>query len=817
VDKRTLEIDILGMTCASCANTVERTLARTEGVDAAHVNIATERASVSFDPAVVDLSRLVGKVREAGYDAVVERAILPIGGMTCAACVHHVERALSKVDGVLNVNANLATERAVVEYLPGIASREALGKAVADAGYEVLQDTSADLVSEAPDLETIKMEGARRRMWIAWAFAGPLIALMLLEMVFGIHWASMMDMNLVLMALALPVLVWPGRPTFRSAWNAVTHGNANMDVLIAMGTGASWLSGPLSLFTPLASYGGVAAMIMAIHLTGRYIEASAKGRASQAIRKLLQLGAKQATLLVDGIEYLVPLAQVRVGDTLLVRPGEKIPTDGLLLEGESAVDESMATGESMPVAKHPSDAVIGATVNQGGMLKVQATRVGADTFLSQVIRMVEEAQGTRVPIQAFADQVTAVFVPVVIGVGVLTALLWLFAGDTLRTVLVAAQGLLPWVDPEASGLTLALAATISVLVVACPCALGLATPTALMVGSGMGAQNGVLIRNGAAIQTLNKVLVVVFDKTGTLTMGHPSVTDVVAIQGDEREVLRLAAATEQGSEHPLGQAVVREAAARGVTLPEITAFQAVRGQGVTATVEGAQIRVGGRRLLQEAGIDLAAVEGELSRLESQARTTMLVARDLTIVGLVAVADPIRPESAQTIAALGRLGIQTVMLTGDNRHTAEAIAAQAGIDHVVAGVLPEAKVAEIMRLQERYGAVAMVGDGINDAPALTQADVGIAIGTGTDIAIESADVTLLSGDLGGVVRAIRLGRATFSKIKQNLFWAFFYNVVMIPLAVLGLMHPALAELAMAFSSVSVVTNANLLRRVDISSR
>jgi Cu+-exporting ATPase len=817
METQTVELDVLGMTCASCANTVERTLSRTEGVEAAHVNIATERASVTFDPAVVDLSRLVGKVREVGYDAAVERVVLPIGGMTCAACVRHVERALSRVDGVLDASVNLATERAVVEYLPAVASRADFVKAVADAGYEVLEDPSADLVADAPDLETIKMQGARRRMWIAWAFTGPIVVLMLLEMVFGIHWASMMTMELVLMALALPVLLWPGFPTFRSAWNAVTHGNANMDVLIAMGTGASWLSGPLSLFTPLASYAGVAAMIMAIHLTGRYVEASAKGRASQAIRKLLQLGAKQATLLVDGQEFVVPLTQVRVGDTLLVRPGEKIPTDGLLLDGESAVDESMATGESMPVTKKPGDALIGATVNQGGLLKVEATRVGADTFLAQVVRMVEEAQGTRVPIQAFADQVTAYFVPVVIAIAVLTALLWLLAGDSLRGLLVAAQAYLPWVDPQASSLTLALAATISVLVVACPCALGLATPTALMVGSGMGAQNGVLIRNGAAIQTLSKVRVVVFDKTGTLTAGQPRVTDVVAFQGDEREVLRLAAAAEQGSEHPLGQAVVREAAARGVALPEVTAFQSVRGQGVLGMVEDAQVRVGGRRLMQEAGIDIASVEADLSRLESQARTTMAVARDGRIVGLVAVADPIRPESAEVIASLARLGIQTAMLTGDNRHTAEAIAAQAGIDHVVAGVLPEAKVAEIMRLQERYGAVAMVGDGINDAPALTQADVGIAIGTGTDIAIESADVTLLSGDLGGVVRSVKLGRATFSKIKQNLFWAFFYNVVMIPLAVLGLMHPALAELAMAFSSVSVVTNANLLRRVDISAR
>ncbi|MGI6368368.1 MAG: heavy metal translocating P-type ATPase [Anaerolineae bacterium] len=813
---QTVELDVLGMTCASCANTVERSLKRTAGVDSAHVNIATERATVSFDPQQVNIAGLVAKVRDAGYDAAMEKVLLPIGGMTCAACVRHVERALSRVNGVVDATVNLATERAAVQYLPHVTTVEALRQAVADAGYEVLQDKSADLVEDAPDLETLKMQGARRRMWIAWAFTGPIVVLMLLKMVFGVHWASMRMMELTLTALALPVLLWPGWPTFRSAWNAVRHGSANMDVLIALGTGASWLSGPLSLITPLASYGGVAAMIMAIHLTGRYIEASARGRASQAIRKLLQLGAKQATLLVDGQEYLVPLSQVRVGDLLLVRPGDKIPTDGLLEEGSSTVDESMATGESMPVTKSIGDNLIGGTINQGGLLHLRATRVGADTFLSQVIRMVEEAQGTRVPIQAFADRVTGVFVPAVIAIALLTAVLWLFAGGWLRGVLAAAQSVLPWVNPEASGLTLALAASISVLVVACPCALGLATPTALMVGSGIGAQNGILIRNGAAIQTLNGVQMVVFDKTGTLTVGRPQVTDVVTVEGEEREVLRLAAAAEQGSEHPLGQAVLREAQHRGIEVPAASGFEAIRGQGVLAEVEGATLRVGSRRLLTEAGIDLQPVEEELERLEGLARTTMVVAREGVVLGALAVADPIRPESARAIADLAQLGVQSAMLTGDNHQTAEAIAAQAGIDHVVAGVLPEGKVAEIRHLQEQFGSVAMVGDGINDAPALTQADVGIAIGTGTDIAIESADVTLLSGDLAGVVRAVRLGRATFRKIKQNLFWAFFYNVVMIPLAVFGLMHPALAELAMASSSISVVTNANLLRRSNIAS-
>lgn len=816
MEKRTIELDILGMTCAACANTVERALKRTQGVDDAHVNIATERGSVTFDPAVVDLSGLVRQVRQAGYDAKVQRVMLPIGGMTCAACARAVERALGKVDGVLSANVNLATERATVEYLPGVVSPDTLRQAVASAGYEVLEDRLGELLDATTDPDALKAQKARRRLWIAWAFTGPIIVLMALHMA-GVHWASMMVADMILAALALPVVAWAGFDTFRSAWNAVRHGSANMDVLIAMGTAASWLSAPLSLFTHLASYGAVAAMIMAIHLTGRYIEANAKGRASQAIRKLLQMGVKEATLLVDGQEYLVPLAQVKVGDTLLVRPGAKFPTDGVVLEGESAVDESMATGESMPVAKGPGDEVIGATVNQEGLLKIQATRVGADTFLSQVIRMVEEAQGTRVPIQAFADQVTAGFVPFVIATAALTLALWLVFGEPLQGLVLRVAPFIPWMDPHASGITLALAATISVLVIACPCALGLATPTALMVGSGMGAERGILIRHGAAIQALREVKVMVLDKTGTLTIGQPHVTDVVALQGDERQILQWAASVEQGSEHPLGQAVVREARARGVELTQPERFEAVRGKGVVASLDGELVLVGARRLLGDAGIDPTPIEARLAQLEAQAKTTMVVARAGEIVGLIAVADPIKPEAREVIAALHALGVRTAMLTGDNRQTAEAIAAQAGIDHVVAGVLPDGKVAEIRRLQERHGAVAMVGDGINDAPALTQAEVGIAIGTGTDIAIEAADVTLVRGDLWGVVEAIRLSRATFRKIQQNLFWAFFYNVVMIPLAVLGMMHPVLAEVAMATSSISVVANANLLRRVNISGR
>ncbi len=809
---KTVELDVLGMTCASCANTVERGLKKVAGVSAANVNIATERASVTFDPTVLNVAGLVQRVREVGYDAAVRREVLPIGGMTCASCVNHVERALRRVDGVVSVSVNLATERATVEYLPGLASRASLAAAVRDAGYEVLEGAVSE--EGQVDLDAQKMAAARRRMAVAWAFTGPVVLIMLLHMLAGIAWPSVMAIEVALMALALPVLIWPGAPTFRSAWNSLTHGSANMDVLIALGTSASWLSGPLSLVTSVSSYAAVAAMIMAIHLTGRYVEASAKGRASQAIRRLLELGAKTAHVLIDGQEYEVPIAQVRVGDLLVVRPGEKVPTDGRVASGESAVDESMATGESMPVAKGPGDEVIGATVNQTGLLRVEATRVGADTFLSQVVRMVEEAQGTKVPIQEFADRVTGVFVPIIIGVAALTALAWLLFSGPLSGLLAAVQGAIPWVDPYLSPATLALVATISVLVIACPCALGLATPTALMVGSGLGAENGILIRNGAAIQTMREAKVIVFDKTGTLTLGRPQVTDVVAFDGDERGLLAAVAAAEAGSEHPVGQAIVRSAQERGLALPEPEEFAALRGKGIRATLAGDVWLVGSPRLLDEEGVDAAPAQAALARLEGEAKTAVLAARNGTLAGLLAVADEIKPDAAEAVRALQEMGLRTAMLTGDNRRTAEAIARRAGIDHVVAEVLPDGKVAEIRRLQELYGTVAMVGDGINDAPALTQADVGIAIGTGTDIAIEAADITLVRGDLWGVASAVRLSQATFRKIRQNLFWAFFYNVIMVPLAILGLMHPALAEIAMASSSITVVTNANLLRRTSI---
>ncbi len=812
-------LPIRGMTCASCVAHVEEALKEIEGVSEANVNLATERARVAFAPEETKLGDMVIAVHDAGYEVGTEKVILPIGGMTCAVCAGHVEEALKGLEGVLEASVNLATERATVEYVPGLASLEDFHKVVADAGYEVLVTDDGTEQKEEVDEAERKMAEARFRMLVAWAFTVPLMLWMLPEMLFGVMWPNELLFNLGMIVLALSVLFWVGRRTYRSGVRAALRGYANMDTLITLGTAVSLLSGPASFFIPVANYAGVSAMIMAFHLTGRYVEETAKGRASQAIRKLLELGAKTARIVVDGDEVEVPIERVVIDDIMIVRPGEKIPTDGVVIAGESAVDESMATGESMPVNKGPGDEAIGATVNQEGLLKVKATRIGKDTFLAQVIRLVDEAQGSKVPIQAFADKVTSVFVPVVISIAVLAVLAWVLVPGLMKP-LVRAGTFLPWVNPDLSVVTLAVVSAVSVLVIACPCALGLATPTALMVGSGMGAANGILIRSGEAIQTLKDVKVIVFDKTGTITKGKPEVTDVVvgASGFGEQDVLQMAGSVEWGSEHPLGRAIVERAEAEGLALAEPKEFQALRGKGVVATVNGQQVLVGSRRLMQERGVDVTPLLSQAEALESAAKTVMYVVTvddgRSSAAGLVAVADTLKEDSVAAIGELHEMGLQTAMITGDNRRTAEVMARRVGIDHVLAEVLPDGKVAEIQKLQERFGLVAMVGDGINDAPALKQANVGIAIGTGTDIAIEASDVTLVRGELSGVVSALKLSQETFRKIKQNLFWAFFYNMVMLPLAIIGWMHPLLAEAAMAISSVTVVTNANLLRRADI---
>lgn len=812
---------LLGMHCAACASKIDTALNQKNGVNEANVNLALEKAYITFDPQIVTKNQLIEAVRDSGYDATSEmtKTIIRIGGMTCASCSQTIEKALSKTPGIIEANVNLATEKAVVTYDSSEINYEQIKEAINNTGYKALG--SAGEVSKYDtevEKQLQKYEIAKKLMKISWYFTIPIIIWMLVEMIGGIEWPNRELYNLGILLLAIPPLFWAGRETYTSAFKAVSHRSANMDVLIALGTLSAFLTGPLFFFFPIFNYSGVAAMIMAFHLTGRYIEAKAKGNASQAIRKLLELGAKTALIEIDGVEKEIPIEDLKLNDIMIIKPGEKIPTDGLIIEGSSSIDESMATGESFPVKKKPGDEVIGATINQKGSLTVKATKVGKDTFLSQVIKLVEECQGSKVPIQKFADQVTSIFVPVVLILSGLGFIFWFIFPGVLIQPIIAAQSFLPWVDPGMPIYALALVSLIATLVIACPCALGLATPTALMVGSGMGAENGVLIRHGEAIQTLKNVTSIVFDKTGTITRGKPEVTDIInADDISYEELLKITASVEKKSEHPLGDAIVRKAKNENIELEVVTGFESITGRGVKAVLKMDKLRkvlIGNRRLMNENGIDYEIFEDDLKSLENEAKTVIIVASDKKIAGIIAIADPIKEDSVKAIKELEKMGIKTTMLTGDNIRTAEAIAKKIGMSRVLAEVLPDQKVQEIQRLQDEGETVAMVGDGINDAPALTAANVGIAIGTGTDIAIESSDITLVSGKLSGVVTAVNLSVKTFRKIKQNLFWAFFYNVISIPLALVGLAHPIIAEIAMATSSVTVVTNANMLRKKKI---
>ena len=809
------------MSCASCSQTIENVLKKTPGVNNVNVNLATEKAYVTYDTNKISEKELIVIINSTGYNASLEteKTIIKIGGMTCASCSQTIEKTLKNTAGVIEANVNLASEKATIEYNPQTIKYETLTKVIESTGYQALsKDEATGKYEKAIKEEQKKFTKAKMRMIIAWTITIPLMIWMIPEMVFGIAWPNMFVFNLGQILLAIPVLFWAGKETLISAAKRVAHRRANMDVLIALGTLTAFATGPVMFFSPILNYAGVSAMIMAFHLLGRYIEVKAMGRASQAIRKLLELEAKTAHILVDSVEKEISVEEIELGNIMIVRPGEKIPTDGLIIEGQSSIDESMATGESMPVIKNVGDDVIGATINQRGLLKIKAMKIGQDTFLSQVIKLVEQAQGSKVPIQEFADKVVGYFVPTVLLIAISTLMVWLIAPDLVNGVSIWAQQFLPWVNPNLGVATLAISAFVSILVIACPCALGLATPTALMVGSGMGAENGVLIRNGAALQTLKDLDTIVFDKTGTITKGKPEVTDIISSKGfNEKDVLRLAASVEVGSEHPLGEAILRRANDLKLELPKITNFEAVTGLGVKAKISSISddfVIVGNRKLMNKENINFKNLENVILQLEKEAKTVMLVAKGPKIVGAVAVADTIKDDSIRAIRELESLGLSTVMLTGDNIRTAEAIAKKVGISRILAEVLPDQKVEEIQRLQKEGETVAMVGDGINDAPALTAADVGIAIGTGTDIAIESADVTLVRGKLSSVVTAIKLSRDTFGKIKQNLFWAFFYNVIAIPLAILGLAHPVLAEISMAISSITVVTNANLLRRKNI---
>ncbi|MFP4026685.1 MAG: heavy metal translocating P-type ATPase [Candidatus Brocadiia bacterium] len=804
---RTIDLPVVGMHCASCAQTIEKSLNNLAGVESANVNFATDTAHVEYDPEQAEHQNLVEAVREAGYDVREEHGeiTLSIVGMSCQSCAQAIAKSLNRIEGVSEANVNFATEEATVRFDPEAVDRDDLVRAVEDVGYGVAEREES----------VREMQRAKWRMILAWAITGPIIALMIPKM-FG--WYTAPGYEWLMVGLALPVLAVAGFSTYKSALKSLLHLNANMDVLIMLGSGSAFLTGPFSLAGfQVFNYAGVGAMIMAFHLTGRFVEAKARGRASQAIRKLLEMEAKTARIIEDGQEKEIPIDEVEVGDVMMVRPGEKIPTDGEVVDGESAVDESMATGESIPVAKEEGDEVIGSTINQQGALKVRATKVGKDTFLSQVVRMVQEAQGTRVPIQGFADKVTAYFVPTVVGLSIVTFALWMLFPGVFHSITTAVRPVLRWVpNPEqVSVITLAIFAAMAVMVIACPCALGLATPTALMVGSGMGAQNGILIRSGEAIQAMKDVHTIVFDKTGTITKGEPEVTDIEPVEGaGEEELLRWAASLEQNSEHPLARAVLQEAESRDLDLREVSDFEAVTGKGIRGTIDGQSVLVGTGTLLEEQGVDFSALSDIVAELQESGATSMLVSVGGKAIGAVGLADTLKENSAPAIRELQDMGFEVAMITGDNERTGRAIADKVGIDRVLAEVLPDEKTAEIRRLQDEVGMVAMVGDGINDAPALTQADVGIAIGSGTDIAIESADITLVRGELSAVVSGVKLSRATFRKIKQNLFWAFGYNMVAIPVAMLGLLHPAIAEAAMAFSSVSVVSNSSLLQKANI---
>jgi Cu+-exporting ATPase len=841
VEERQYPVD--GMTCTACAETVEDAVGELEGIREASVNFAAERLSVRYDLDVVSPTDLAETVADQGYELVVdgeegsEESVestvqLELDGMSCTACADSIQEAVERLEGVRSADVNFSAETGRVEH-DGTVDSGTLIEAVEEAGYEA-RVADQQTKDEEEDRQLQKMRQARWDMWWAWALTAPVIIWMIPEMFMGEWFKESIlgppayDWGMVL--LAAGVLLYPGWETMKSAYRSSLNLHPNMDVLIAMGAGASFLTGFFVLAgLPIFNYAGVGAMIMAFHLTGRYVENKAKGRASQAIKKLLDLQAETARVRRNGETVEIPVEEVDIGDEMVVKPGEKIPTDGKVIEGESGVDESMATGESMPVTKEPGDEVIGSTINKQGHLVVEATKVGDDTFLSQVVELVQEAQGTQVPIQDFADRITAYFVPAVLMIALGTFAAWMFFPTVSSTAARTADwipwldviwGQLPTTDPTAWTLsttfTMALFAGIAVLVIACPCALGLATPTALMVGTGMGAEQGILIRSGEAIQTAKDLDVIVLDKTGTLTEGQPRLTDVYTpTEDEEKELLADVAGLESKSEHPLAEAIVSGIRDREIEPNEAEEFQSVTGKGVTGNVDSEFLLVGNRALMNDNDVEiLENCRQAAQEMEEEGKTAMYVARGGAVRMVLGVADTLKDDSEEAIRALKEMGLETAMLTGDNERTARAIAERVGIDRVLAEVLPDEKADEIRRLQDEGNAVGMVGDGINDAPALTQANVGIAIGSGTDIAIESADITLVQGKLSALVKAIRLSRATFRKIRQNLLWAYGYNTVAIPAAVLGLLHPVIAEIAMATSSITVVTNANLLRRTTL---
>jgi Cu+-exporting ATPase len=806
-------IHITGMTCTTCAGTIKKGLSQTPGVEQADVNFASEKASIEYDPTKVDLSKIKNTVSQLGYGVATRKSIFPVSGMTCASCVTRVEEALSSVPGVISANVNLASEKATVEYLEGTGLAD-MRRAVKDAGYE--------LGPEAQALEDVTTAAQREIQFIRNRF---IIAAILTASIMALSWGpSFIGKPYLLWVLATPVQFWAGLRFYRGAWGALKHKTSDMNTLIAVGTSVAYFySMVVVLFPSLFATGVVephlyfhtSTAIITLILLGRFLEARAKGQTSAAIKKLIGMQPKTALVIHEGEQREIPVEEVQVGDLILVRPGERVPVDGIVRQGYSSVDESMITGESIPVEKKVSDEVIGATINKTGSLEIEATKVGKDTTLAHIVRMVEEAQGSKAPIQRLADVIASYFVPAVIGIAIVTFVVWYFVGP-------------------APALTFAFLNFVAVLVIACPCALGLATPTAIMVGTGKGAEHGILIRNGEALERAHQINTVLLDKTGTLTRGEPVVTDIISAHSFSREnVLQLAASAEHNSEHPLGEAVVKAALEKKLELSPSSDFNAIPGQGIEASVGGKKLFLGNLKLMKERGFSLNGLEKEVAELLEGGKTVMFLGRDSQVAGIIALADTLKPGAKEALQALRKIGIETAMLTGDNRRTAEAIAREAGIDRVLAEVLPEHKAGEVKKLQEEGKVVAMVGDGINDAPALAQADIGIAIGTGTDVAVETGDITLISGDLTGVATAISLSKRTMRTIKQNLFWAFAYNTALIPVAAgvlylvfgntgvpsglrfvlgeYGFLNPILAAAAMAASSITVVSNSLRLRR------
>ncbi len=810
--KKTEHIDIPvgGMTCAACVRSIEKGLSKMKGVRQATVNLAAERASVTYDPGLIGPEEMVQRISDLGYQPRLQKATIPVRGMTCAACVRRVENAIRKIDGVVAATVNLATERATVEFIPSRTTLKVIKQAILQAGYTPLDEGGGE--EDTLDVEQQARNEEYRALKIRLTISAALAVLIMIGSMHGrIPWlADVPDRTMfyILFGLALPVQFWCGLRFYRGFWAALRHKTSDMNTLIAVGTSVAFFYSAAVTFTPglvyesgtsLHVYYDTAVMIITLILFGKLLEARARGQTSDSIRRLMGLRARTARVLRDDGEIDIPVEDVQRGDMILVRPGEKIPVDGVVREGYSAVDESMISGESIPVEKNVGDEVIGATINKTGSFKFEATKVGRETMLAQIIRLIEDAQGSKAPIQRLADKVASVFVPTVITIAVITFLVWfVIGGQTFAFSMLA---------------------FVAVLIIACPCALGLATPTAIMVGTGKGAELGVLIKGGESLEIAHQIDTIVFDKTGTLTRGEPVVTDILALNGfDAQEILAVAASVERNSEHSLGEALVVKAASEGVRLEEPRDFEAVPGKGVKAQLEGRSVLLGNSQMMQHEGVDINGLTDELASLSLAGKTPVILALDGKAAGVIAVADVLKDNASESVGQLRAIGLEVIMLSGDNRRTAEAIAAGAGIDEVVAEVLPSEKASKIRQLQESGKRVAMVGDGINDAPALAQADVGIAIGTGTDVAVEASDITLIKGDLKGVNIAISLSRRTMRTIRQNLFWAFFYNSVGIPIAA-GVLYPAwgillspiFASVAMALSSVSVVTNSLRLRR------